>query len=568
VPELLRDPLKRQNPTGRIPVLNELTAGIVARLSGNRAHPLLHPVAAARWIRNSSRLDADERLSELLAHINAFNAEPNLNVASLQALLLVDAAAARALRALTESYLAGNRTANKAMLKRIDDAARSLGATYELFLRGHKAARPLLRNQPLLAHVLLGMFHYRNVQNRVRLFRYEEPPPAAWQATNSLYRYAMVSNVHRVVVRAPHRDGKPATVESDYATLLLVARLASGSFTAQEIDHAATLLDDFQDRLRLISDEPAHATFALDLDSSAGLVSAHGIHVTDRVLFLDPEPLFAQIRKRMADIGADESGDALARKVRIAWLERLIAHWAPDRKIVSRRADREVTDTHVALVPGLHNIHRELMAEMENAGEFWDTLIRTGRWRIVEASPLDCRIQFENESADQYPVGALVSIRKEAAPDWQAGVVRRVKRYDAGRIELGIEMIAREVKAIRLWPEIVERAHPTLPLGPLTPSLPPDPGAMIALYLPSSGAIPPAPSRALILRHSDYKPGMIGYYVSGDTRVTLKLGEAIETGRGWVWTTFTVEGRTPDGGQPRHAVPQGITTQIPSRSKS
>ena len=33
----------------------------------------------------------------------------------------------------------------------------------------------------------------------------------------------------------------------------------------------------------------------------------------------------------------------------------------------------------MALVPGLHNIHRELLAEMENAGEFWDTLIRSGR---------------------------------------------------------------------------------------------------------------------------------------------------------------------------------------------
>src|SRR2546421_4776004 len=129
---------------------------------------------------------------------------------------------------MTESYLAGNRTANKAMLKRIDDAARSLGATYELFLRGHKSGRPTLRKDDRLAQVLLGMFRYRNLQNRVRLFRYEEPLPSAWQATNALYRYAIANGVHRTPARAPHRDGKPTTIEGEYAILLLVARLASG----------------------------------------------------------------------------------------------------------------------------------------------------------------------------------------------------------------------------------------------------------------------------------------------------------------------------------------------------
>src|SRR4051812_14121739 len=101
-------------------MLTELTTGLIARLSGGRAHPLLHTVAGARWIRNTARLDPDERVNDLLGHINSFNAAPKLNVASLNAFLLVDTAANRALRALTETYLAGNRTANKAMLKKID----------------------------------------------------------------------------------------------------------------------------------------------------------------------------------------------------------------------------------------------------------------------------------------------------------------------------------------------------------------------------------------------------------------------------------------------------------------
>ncbi|MBK9605250.1 MAG: hypothetical protein IPO58_02050 [Betaproteobacteria bacterium] len=539
-------------------MLTELIASITARFSGGRAHPLTHTWSTTRWIEQNARLDADERMQELLAQINAFNASPKINAASLSAFLVLDVCAHRCIRELTETYLAGNRAANKAVLKKLDDAARWIGATYELFYRAHKAGKPAIRKDSQLAQVLLGMFRYWNLQNRVRLFRYDNPVPALWQVTSNLFRYATAAGVHRLAVHAPHRDGKQATIEGEYANLLLLARLSSGSFTAQEIEHASVLLNECSDRLRLRADEPAHATFALDPDSLVGLVSAHGVKVTDRTLFLDPDPLFAHIKKRLADIAADDAGDALARKVRIAWLERLATHWAPDRKVVPRRAERQPADIPVALVPGLHNIHRELLAEMENAGEFWDTLIRSGRWRIVEASPLDCRIQFENESADQFPVGALISMRREGAADWQIGVVRRVKRFEGNRIELGVEMIAREVKAIRLWPDNIRDQIPR------NGTQSPDSAALVALYLPSTGAIPPAPSRTLILRHSDYKAGLSVLHISGDSRLSLQLGAAIEIGRGWVWSPFAVEGKSARVGDPvADTTTQGMTARLP-----
>jgi hypothetical protein len=544
-------------------MLTDLVASVTARLSGDRAHPLTHTWSATRWVQQHARLEADERMQELLAQINSFNASPKINSASLAAFLVLDVSAHRCIRELTETYLAGNRTANKAVLKKLDDAARWIGATYELFYRAHRNGKPAIRKDGQLAQVLLGMFRYWNLQNRVRLFRYDEPVSALWQVTSNLFRYATAAGVLRLPVYAPHRSGMPATIEGEYANLLLLARLASGSFTAQEIEHASVLLDECSDKLHLRADEPAHATFALDSDTLVGLVSAHGVKVTDRTLFLDPEPLFAHIKRRLADIAADDAGDALSRKIRMAWLERLAAHWSPDRKVVSRRAERQPADVHVALVPGLHNIHRELLAEMENAGEFWDTLIRSGRWRIVEASPLDCRIQFENESADQFPVGALISMRKEGAADWQIGVVRRVKRFEGNRIELGVEMIAREVKAIRLWPDTIR--DPVPPSGAQAP----DSAALVTLYLPSTGAIPPAPSRSLILRQSDYRPGLLVYHISGDSRIWLQLGEAIEIGRGWVWSPFTVESRTPKrpGDTTLDSI-QGMTTRLHPRGES
>ncbi|MEO8134655.1 MAG: hypothetical protein ABI831_11835, partial [Betaproteobacteria bacterium] len=376
-----------------------------------------------------------------------------------------------------------------------------------------------------------------------------------WQVANSIHRYSVAEGINRLPVSAPHRDRK-MTVEGEYANLLLLARLSTGSFTAQEIEFASVLLSECAGRLRLEEDEPAHATFALDPDSLTGLVSAHGFRLTPRTVFLDPEPLFAHITKRGGDVMNEDPADEPNQKLRLAWLDRLATHWVPDRKVISRRAERHSVDIPVALVPGLHNIHRELLAEMDNAGEFWDTLIRTGRWKIVESSNLDCRIQFENESADQFPVGALISMRRESAPDWQIGVVRRIKRFEGSRTELGVELIAREVKAVRLWPDTGTDSAATGAKGPeATP--------LVALYLPSSGAIPPAPARSLILRHSDYNPAQALVHISTDSRAIVRLKDAIEIGRGWVWAPFAIESRTAlRHDDPVDETRQGMTTRM------
>jgi len=528
-------------------MLTALLPYINARLFGRHAHPLTHPWLVTRWLARNAQVDTDGRMQALLTEINSFNASPRLSAASLAAFLQVDVVASRGIGELIETYLAGNRAANKAVLRKLEDASRWFGATYELFYRAHRAGKPAIKSRENLALVLLGMLRYRNLHNRIRLFRYDDPPGALWQVANSIYRYAVAEGINRLPVSAPHRDRKPVTVEGEYANLLMLARLSTGSFTAQEIEFASVLLSECAERLRLEADEAAHATFALDPDSLTGLVSAHGFRLTSRTVFLDPEPL------------ADESGDALQRRVKVAWLERLGAHWVPDRKVISRRAERELVDIPVALVPGLHNIHRELLAEMENAGEFWDTLIRSGRWKIVESSNLDCRIQFENESADQFPVGALISMRREGAPDWQVGVVRRIKRYEGSRTELGVELIAREVRAFRLWP-----GNPAE--QPANGGKGPEIAPLVVLYLPSTGAIPPAPARSVILRHSDYNVGQALVHVGSDSRAIVRLRDAIEIGRGWVWAPFTVESRTPlrEGDLPGETR-QGLTTQ--SRDK-
>src|SRR4029079_11836994 len=156
-------------------MLDELIASVTARLSAGRAHPFTHTSAATRWLQQNAPLDPSERMQELLAQASSFNASPKLNGASLSPFLPLDGQVNRCIRELIETYLAGNRAASKSVLRRLDDASRLFGATYELFYRAHRNETPPIRKPGQLAQVILGMLHYRNLQSRVRLFHYDEP---------------------------------------------------------------------------------------------------------------------------------------------------------------------------------------------------------------------------------------------------------------------------------------------------------------------------------------------------------------------------------------------------------
>ena len=112
-------------------------------------------------------------------------------------------------------------------------------------------------------------------------------------------------------------------------------------------------------------------------------------------------------------------------------------------------------------------------------------------------------------------------------------------------------------EAIRLWHDSTSNG---LPRGATQGG--PDANALVALYLPSSGTIPPAPARSLILRHSDYKSGQKLLHIAGTARIALQTADALEIGRGWVWTPFTVPARAADGDISSDDVYQGLTSGI------
>jgi len=141
----------------------------------------------------------------------------------------------------------------------------------------------------------------------------------------------------RLPVYEPASDGRSPDRGRRFDLLLMAA--CEGSFTAQEIEHASAVLGECSERCGA-ADEPEHATFALEPDSLTGWFPAR-IRRNERGRCSRSEPLFAHHQEEIRRYfrGATRRFD-LGRAA-TDWMEGLISHWQPDRKVVARRAERD-----------------------------------------------------------------------------------------------------------------------------------------------------------------------------------------------------------------------------------
>ena len=173
----------------------------------------------------------------------------------------------------------------------------------------------------------------------------------------------------QLVPSAPARSRGPAScVEQEYLKTLLLMRLDSGNFTADQVEWIAQQLEDWSPSLALVPPPGDGASFFVDLTGSQGLRRQDRPHTGGRVLFLDASPVYTRIVERMRwlpehDDDAPKPDDLPAREQRLL-LMRLASLFGPDAMAHSPRAARYATDGEVRVVIGLAPLTRAI-AEIE-----------------------------------------------------------------------------------------------------------------------------------------------------------------------------------------------------------
>lgn len=118
-----------------------------------------------------------------------------------------------------------------------------------------------------------------------------------------------------------------------------------------------------------------------------------------------------------------------------------------------RRQQREKTNVRVSVLHGFRDIAQEI--DRSTADPFDFTAKAAGEsWIASDFSPDGFGVVMPAVSGDWVSVGSLLGILGEAAGAWSVGMVRRVRRLDAGQQHIGVQVLSRHAQAVRVMRQV------------------------------------------------------------------------------------------------------------------
>ncbi|MEP7085523.1 MAG: hypothetical protein ABI854_12350, partial [Betaproteobacteria bacterium] len=353
--------------------------------------------------------------------------------------------------------------------------------------------------------VLARIVHFLAWQARLAAYQRSEWIPGRWQQLHRIYRKARAFGVqtHEVPDLSDPVRQRRTTVESEYVSLLLMWRLASGTLSRTEIAQAYYWLRDRPRHALFVGAHRPGTRLGVDPTQPEGLKPlAHLGHIQEKFLFdstLLADPLNGTLSRLEERVRAGPT-DYEARKLRqqIELVRYLITHWVVDG--FTDRAERTALDRRVEFAAGWPGIEAKLVA-VERAqqqaaraqaepprppiagarpgAQATLTKVRRGwgndaaesseLWIIRDQSVSGCRVVSPSGKGAGLKVGDAIALHDPLSGQWDVGLVRRWRFAGDERIEIGLLWFARNAQPLKLYPVPeagrVETAKPMHGLG-------------------------------------------------------------------------------------------------------
>src|SRR5207244_13480863 len=123
--------------------------------------------------------------------------------------------------------------------------------------------------------------------------------------------------------------------------------------------------------------------------------------------------------------------------------------------------------------------------------------------RVHDTSDSGCRLVSQSNEAGRQKLGSVLGIQDEADDRWKIGIVRRLKKLAAGRIELGIELIAQ--RSLLISPKPLTVRDSGFSVNGIDVSA--NHRGFDALYLPPNSTGRDGPQRRMLVPATEYDEG-------------------------------------------------------------
>lgn len=334
---------------------------------------------------------------------------------------------------------------------------------------------PFLRGKQVLLAIERGLMHGGAVIEQGYLV-YAAPPARAWSTLHALFGLARELGLDQKPVPDPLLGKIECTPEMRYAQACVLAIGNPYRLNQREIAEAARLAQAWAPLVKVVAG-PAAVTIDPDRDEGPGYLPDERRAAVSEGFGLDLAALEADIDRRLAGGGGQaliEFGQrgGIVVQASAPLAARLRQYWA--QGTFDRAAERLPAGYVLDTVIGFNQVHAALGAQLDYAelvfgpdgtGDYAEgdaggwTHADTQRLDIVRATVLDqslrgYRLLWEAGDAVRIKVGEVVALSfpgmDDGRRDWMIGLVRWMRIGTEGRVDAGLELIARRARAASL----------------------------------------------------------------------------------------------------------------------
>ena len=459
---------------------------------------LAETTRVARWLKllPNDPLQAKDAAFAVLSDQNS--AKYPFSPERTEALFLFDRGVHEYLLRLETDYLAAQvgGELEEVLWRACSDLSRAMIVSYERAFNDNlerMGSRAALLTVTL---IIVRMLHYLAWQARLTAYKRNDWIPGRWQQLHRLFRKARAFNIqlHGVSDLSDPAKVRKTSIESEYLSLLLMWRLASGTLSRTELAQAYYWLKD-RPRTIVFATTPRPGTrLAIDPTQAEGLKPlAHLTGPGERYLFDSTvllEPLTATIT-RLEERSKTNPREPESTRLRqqIELVRYLVTHWAvngfterPERTVVDRpvegfagmpsivtrlkaihEASQAITLAPLDSKPGAagalaalaaKNLARPKPVFSSGIRRNWDepqaAAVFGPGWTVRDQSTSGCRVIAPWPKNHPLKVGDVIAMN-DSQGAWDVALVRRWKLAGDDRVEMGLLWLARNARPLQLF---------------------------------------------------------------------------------------------------------------------
>ena len=365
-----------------------------------------------------------------------------------------------------------------------------------LDLVGSDGKIPFMRGKTVALALERAIAHLGGQLSKAYLL-YSTPPTGLWLALHDLYRVAQWLRLEDKAVEDPELGGTDVSPRWSYLHALLLA-ISNPYRLAQKDIHEAWLVTRSWARMAQLRSGPAgeHAyAIPLDEDRGPGYLPEERSSEAGAVLYFDTNPLERELERQLSLVGGVQGPisfrlkNAAAVSVEPQLIRRIMQSWTP---LASRNHVRLPAGHLLDTLVGLHAIHYFLAGELDfenfvrracgpavhlsdrDRAAAWTaqglefTRPEVYRAKVIDQSLGGYRIEWDRADAVRARVGEIVAVAQADEEeggdrDWMIGMIRWLRIAPEGRVDAGIELLARQARAAVLR-TLDGQGHPKPPV--------------------------------------------------------------------------------------------------------